>query len=574
MIKKIISYLTLIMTIFCCFTTSNMAYASNVLTHKYGNTYGNIRFYDKAMGKSYWMYKGHSGSLSELQINNETAFCVEPNIESIEGAYYDGVQDLKPGMVINKNGDVLTKEQLAQLKNAVFWGWDMNPNKNIEQYNYVKCIVYDILGYNTYDLRGGLSWSKFQELKNFVNDRMDKHTPSWNGESHVVRMGESLTLTDSNGALEYLSLPSDYHGWNIQKSGNTLTFTPTASAENTKFLFKNNHLPAGYKKAQALYVDSNSQHVFRIGDPDYLSGRVNLEVQKEATVRIVKKDTDGNYVPGVTFEVCYYEDFSGTIWEYTTGSDGTVTSPGWKAGDKLYVREKSVPSHLVKSDEVKRIDFQYDRVNEVEFVNTIKYDLKIVKKDTKGNYVPGVTFEVCYYEDFSGTAWKYTTGEDGTVTIPDWKAGKTVYVREVEVPDHLIKSNEVRKVDFKPSIINEVVFVNVPKGDLQITKIDDEGNPVPGVTFEVCYYEDFNGTIWEYTTGEDGNVVSPRWSGQTVYIREKSVPPHLVKSDEVKTVTLVSGEETTVNFTNTIKRGKVQIKKFLNKNKPLMPYRY
>ncbi|SER25625.1 hypothetical protein SAMN05421767_1291, partial [Granulicatella balaenopterae] len=148
--------------------------------------------------------------------------------------------------------------------------------------------------------------------------------------------------------------------------------------------------------------------------------------------------------------------------------------PNW-AGKKVYVREIKVPDYLVKSNEVKSIELRPDKVNEVVFINQIQYKLKLTKKDTEGNYVPNVTFEVSYNKDFKSDKWRYTTGEDGTVDVSNLLR-KTVYVREIDVPDHLQKSNEVKKVTLQAKKINELEFVNQIKGGIKIIKKDGETN--------------------------------------------------------------------------------------------------
>ncbi|MGY3724719.1 MSCRAMM family protein [Granulicatella balaenopterae] len=284
-------------------------------------------------------------------------------------------------------------------------------------------------------------------------------------------------------------------------------------------------------------------------------------------LKLTKKDTKGNYVPDVTFEVSYNEDFSGQKWTYKTGEDGTVTIPGWK-GKTVYVREIDVPDHLVLSDQVKKVILKANTTNEVVFVNRNKSDLILAKKDSEGNYVPKVTFEVSYNEDFSGQTWRYETEADGKVSIPNW-AGKKVYVREIKVPDYLVKSNEVKSIELRPDKVNEVVFINQIQYKLKLTKKDTEGNYVPNVTFEVSYNKDFKSDKWRYTTGEDGTVDVSNLLRKTVYVREIDVPDHLQKSNEVKKVTLQAKKINELEFVNQIKGGIKIIKKDGETNIPL-----
>lgn len=97
----------------------------------------------------------------------------------------------------------------------------------------------------------------------------------------------------------------------------------------------------------------------------------------------------------------------------------------------------------------------------------------------------------------------------------------------------------------------------------RILKLGENGEKVKGAIFEMSYDKDFKGTIYEYTTGEDGYTKLDNWNliGKTVYVREKFVPAPYVKSDEVKTFKVTNGGNIELKFTNKKAKGEIRILK-------------
>lgn len=97
----------------------------------------------------------------------------------------------------------------------------------------------------------------------------------------------------------------------------------------------------------------------------------------------------------------------------------------------------------------------------------------------------------------------------------------------------------------------------------KILKVGENGEKVKGAIFEMCYDKDFKGTIYEYTTGEDGYTKLDNWNliGKTVYVREKFVPAPYIKSDEIKTFKVTNGGNIELKFVNKKAKGKIGVLK-------------
>lgn len=97
----------------------------------------------------------------------------------------------------------------------------------------------------------------------------------------------------------------------------------------------------------------------------------------------------------------------------------------------------------------------------------------------------------------------------------------------------------------------------------KILKVGENGEKVKGAIFEMSYDKDFKGTIYEYTTGEDGYTKLDNWNliGKTVYVREKFVPAPYIKSDEIKTFKVTNGGNIELKFVNKKAKGEIRILK-------------
>ena len=97
----------------------------------------------------------------------------------------------------------------------------------------------------------------------------------------------------------------------------------------------------------------------------------------------------------------------------------------------------------------------------------------------------------------------------------------------------------------------------------KILKVGENGEKVKGTIFEMSYDKDFKGTIYEYTTGDDGYTKLDNWNliGKTVYVREKFVPAPYIKSNEVKTFKVTNGGNVELKFTNKKAKGEIRILK-------------
>lgn len=113
-----------------------------------------------------------------------------------------------------------------------------------------------------------------------------------------------------------------------------------------------------------------------------------------------------------------------------------------------------------------------------------------------------------------------------------------------------------------PSLSCECSEKVIPVSRVRIKKTDDAGKPVQGVTFR---YGTSKTKLDKKTKATDVNgetEITINLAGvNTIYVQELDVPPHLVKSDEIKAVTFTTGGVGTVTFVNDRVRRAVSLKK-------------
>ena len=219
--------------------------------------------------------------------------------------------------------------------------------------------------------------------------------------------------------------------------------------------------------------------------------------------------------------------------------------------DSYEVTEKSVPDPYVVSDEpTQTIWLEAGDDKELIFDNLKQPLLKIskVEKGT-GTKIPGTVFLL---EAIDGDyRQNLTTEANGSVELR--VAPGSYKITEQSVPEpYVISDNPTQTISLNGGDEKEVIFENLKKPELTISKIDaDSGEPVPNTVFTV---KALDGTYQDdWTTGADGKVAL-RVDPGTYQVTEKSVPaPYYLPDndkDRVQTISLNPGDEKTLVFRN------------------------
>jgi hypothetical protein len=184
---------------------------------------------------------------------------------------------------------------------------------------------------------------------------------------------------------------------------------------------------------------------------------------------------ESGFPEGMTCEIV---DVKGEGFEFTLNDDGSVTIV-------LTGNNPDVTLTVVN-------DCEQEEEEELG-------SLLIAKEDDEGASLGGATFEVDGFEHAD-------TDDDGFVCVDDLTLGDIVSVEETVAPDGFIGEEGAHDVpilntdDCETRLAGEdlqadadITFVNVPEGEdtgeIEVTKVDEEGATLPGATFKL-YLDD------------------------------------------------------------------------------------
>ena len=193
--------------------------------------------------------------------------------------------------------------------------------------------------------------------------------------------------------------------------------------------------------------------------------------------------------------------------------------------------------------------------------------LKIVKLE-EGTEIPleGAVFSV--YDPEGRKVGSYSTGPEGTVTIPLTLEGHYTVTEEIPPRYHLLPEETTQHVDVEYNKVATVTFTNAPYGSLRVEKRSDTGEALSGVTIQIKHIETGE-TRTEQT--RNGVIVFDELAPGGWEVRELAgIEGWIADTDTVQTVAVVAGEESSASIVNQELPG-LRITKYEQGTMTLMP---
>ena len=409
-----------------------------------------------------------------IYADSEIAFCVQPGVLITEGSKYTLSE--------------FNISQLYDLEYIAYVGWQLS-DKTDEDYLATQFMIWEELGatINSTSFTGYLS--KKAEITQTISALFGK-SPSFKNANETIKVGQSITLTDTNGVFSHYSQTSKSEGITVSKSGNKLTITASNDApENATVKYQ--LVKKSCAGTSMLYSSSNSQDVvpFKVRDPREIT--INLKVEKYGSLKITKQDEDGTVVPNTSFKVSKNADMSSPVGTYTTGADGSVTVNNLLP-QKYYLQETAVPSHLVLDTTVREVTIEANQTaNYTARNNWVKGKVQLRKIDPdSGKQVAGATYAI--YNDKGQELERLVTTATGFVESGYLRFGNYT-VREVIAPSGYI----LNKTSYPVTIATNEPKITVTgederqTGRLELTKEDSvTGSAAQGeATLKGAVYE-------------------------------------------------------------------------------------
>lgn len=178
--------------------------------------------------------------------------------------------------------------------------------------------------------------------------------------------------------------------------------------------------------------------------------------------------------------------------------------------------------------------------------------MKILKYE-EGTTIPlkGAMFEVV--DPKGASVGTFATNSKGQIVIPLTLAGNyTVYEREAP-NGYLLSEEPAQNVKVEYGKQATVTFENAPYGNLMVKKYSDSGMQLPGAAIRIEHIA--SGAVYTGETNYAGTAVFTEIKPGAYRIQEIAAPAGYIKSDEVYTATVISGDTVEIPIVNEEKPG-------------------
>ncbi|MFD1392860.1 SpaA isopeptide-forming pilin-related protein [Lacticaseibacillus jixianensis] len=406
----------------------------------------------KAFNNSSWTDNGIW--MKQIDGGKQIAFCVEHGIDlDMSGS------DYTPSSYSNAK-----KERLAEI---AYYGYYSQPSA--KNYAVTQMMVWEELG----DTLVSNPYSAYAAEKKAILAKVSAHDkkPSFNGQQITLAIGDSITLTDTNGRLAaFAQQTANTANLKITKSGNKLTLTATTQSKASG--------KVAYAIAKA--ADVGTSFVYTKGSQQKLvnfklssNGEFSLpiKVNLNGNLKAKKVDADTNKaLPGAKLKFAY----NGTTKEVTTGADGYAALNDLKAGTKVTVSEVTAPNGYVNKGELKEVTVEPNKTIEVVLGN--KEQLGNVTLAKIGKEFGSDMFNAYYslngavYGIYTSTGTRVgaiTTDGNGKGTLQNLKLG-SYYALEEKAPAGYVLNSA--KLPFELKYAGQTVAVTTA----HVNTIDQE----------------------------------------------------------------------------------------------------
>lgn len=192
---------------------------------------------------------------------------------------------IEPGILVNGTGGynqtVLPSQITKRMQQGVTIGFTQN--RDLAHYWNTQTFLWDELGVQWIENSG-----RNQTIQNEINTGIANlaKRPSFNNQQVTLKVGESITLTDSNGVFkDYEKMSSNTSGVKVERNGNQLKLTATSTSnENGEISF----LRYSQDPNNIVYAKPGSQAVAVLGDPDRARISIPVKVIKNGNAQVKK----------------------------------------------------------------------------------------------------------------------------------------------------------------------------------------------------------------------------------------------------------------------------------------------
>ncbi|WP_270277460.1 thioester domain-containing protein, partial [Enterococcus casseliflavus] len=215
-----------------------------------------------------------------IRETGQIAFCIE---EGVPAGLGSGATQENLNQVIS-NADLRDRLSLT-----AYFGWYGNSDKSDTQYVAVQQMLWELFGGETLST----TVSNYANRKQFVESEISKYNtrPSFHNQRVTVKVGETVTITDTNGVFANYAMDNLTNIANVtlRQEGNRLHITANANS-NTNGTVSIARIPKEFANAALVYQVGNYQRVSVLHLEDPMTVNLNIDVLKEGHAEVLKVD--------------------------------------------------------------------------------------------------------------------------------------------------------------------------------------------------------------------------------------------------------------------------------------------
>lgn len=425
----------------------------------------NINMYF-ANGYSEWGWYGKRNDAGD------TLWCVELGVVLGVG--------VNPGYTTS----FLTSSLAEQISLASYFGY-YEKGKTLGNEFLTQMYIYELQGKAPTGLSGDYSMADYNTHKKYIEDKIKKYktNPVFDKTNVSVKVGESVTLTDTVGALaNYINTPvQNETGAKVVKSGNKVTITPDKNSKDGYIYFDYN-INSSYKGTPIYYQHPYTQNTVqgKIGDPKRI--RIPIKVIKEGNVSVRKVDKDTKEPLQATFKATRLD--TNEVREIKTNVNGYADWYGLPDNAVIEFEEIIEPTGYVIDRTPIKVTAKAGQTIVQEFTNKkIMGSVKLIKYADEdwhtgvlNTFLSGAEFSLLS-PDGKTVLQKAVTNEKGEVTFTDIEYGFGYIIRETQTPEgYEPVADQLVDITEDGQVIELTATDKVIREDVKLIKKDDESH--------------------------------------------------------------------------------------------------
>lgn len=366
-----------------------------------------------------------------IRETGQIAFCIEEGVPAGLGG----------GATQENLNQVLSNAALRdRLSLIAYFGWYGNSDKSDTQYVAVQQMLWEAFGGETLST----TVPNYASRKQFVDTEISNYytRPSFHNQRVTVKVGETVTITDTNGVFSNYAMNNISNTANVtlRQDGNRLHITAHANS-NESGRVRISRIPADYAKTPLVYQVGNYQRVsvLHVGDPIFAD--LNIDVLKEGHAEVLKVGEEtGLPLAGAVFR---FVTSDGQEKELTTGADGKARWENLMVDTTVTITEIKAPNGYILNSNPQTLTIRANETTTVRFDNKEQLaNLTVIKEDEETGNAPqgaatlfGAKYDLTDADgNFVATLTMDNVDGISQAEIKGLKLG-TYFLQEVEAPE-------------------------------------------------------------------------------------------------------------------------------------------